>query len=139
MVPKSAEGRAFTVMYALFGIPLQMVALAVIGRLLSRALDCCIFRPCGFSEDEDRNTWSISRHLVRVGVSAGLFLALFAFIPAAIFQRLENWTFGESVYYALITLTTIGYGDYEAGCRYIIVVVVVTSNNKLVRTSVILF
>jgi len=48
-------------------------------------------------------------------VNFAVFLGFFAFIPAFVFQQLENWTFGESVYYAVITLTTIGYGDYEAG------------------------
>jgi len=48
-------------------------------------------------------------------ISFTIFLVFFAFIPAVVFQRLEDWTFGEGVYCALITLTTIGLGDYEAG------------------------
>ena len=48
-------------------------------------------------------------------LSFAIFLVFFAFIPAVLFWQLEDWTFGEGVYYALITLTTIGLGDYEAG------------------------
>jgi len=37
-----------------------------------------------------------------------------------VFQQLEEWTFAEGVYYAFITLTTIGFGDYEAGANTVI-------------------
>jgi len=53
-------------------------------------------------------------------VNFAIFLAFFAFIPAFVFQQLEEWTFAEGVYYAFITLTTIGFGDYEAGANTVI-------------------
>jgi len=101
--------------YALLGIPVVLVTLAAIGWYLSRAFDQCFFRPCRFGDDEDRSTWSLGKHVVRMLISFVVFLVLFAFIPAVVFRHLEGWTFGEGVYYALITLTTIGLGDYEAG------------------------
>jgi len=52
-------------------------------------------------------------------ISVVIFLMFFAFIPSVVFQRLEGWTFGEGVYYAMITLTTIGLGDYEAGLIFV--------------------
>ena len=92
------------------------MTLGAVGWWLSRALDRCFFRPFRFGDDdEDRSTWSLGKHVVRMLVNFAVFLGFFAFIPAFVFQQLENWTFGESVYYAVITLTTIGYGDYEAG------------------------
>lgn len=45
----------------------------------------------------------------------GLGVVLFIFFPAAIFVYFENWTFDTAIYYAFITLTTIGYGDLVAG------------------------
>jgi len=48
-------------------------------------------------------------------ISFAIFLGFFAFIPAVVFHQLEDWSIAEGVYYALITLTTIGLGDYEAG------------------------
>jgi len=115
LAPKSPGGRAFTVVYALVGIPLLIVALGALGWWLSRAFDLCFFKPCHFGDDEDRSTWSLGKHVVRMLISFAVFLGFFAFIPAFLFSHLEEWTFEEGVYYALITLTTIGLGDYEAG------------------------
>ena len=113
ITPKSAGGRLFTVMYALFGIPLQLATLAAVGRWESRAFDKCL-RPCGF-DDEHRSTWSVRKHVARNIINLTIFFGLFAAIPSFVFEYMENWKFGEGVYYALISLTTIGFGDYEAG------------------------
>ena len=40
-----------------------------------------------------------------------LFTSCLLLVPAAIFMHLEDWDFGDSLYYTLITLTTIGFGD----------------------------
>lgn len=43
----------------------------------------------------------------------GIFL--FIFVPSVILVYFEGWTFDESIYFAFVTLTTIGYGDLVAG------------------------
>ncbi|XP_038267770.1 potassium channel subfamily K member 4 isoform X2 [Dermochelys coriacea] len=62
--------------------------------------------------------WQVSPTIVRV-LSALLFILigciLFVAIPTIVFQRVEGWTLLESVYFVVITLTTIGFGDYVAG------------------------
>ncbi|XP_067400554.1 potassium channel subfamily K member 4 isoform X3 [Emydura macquarii macquarii] len=62
--------------------------------------------------------WQVSPTIVRV-LSALLFILigciLFVTIPTVVFQRVEGWTLLESVYFVVITLTTIGFGDYVAG------------------------
>jgi len=115
ITPKSAGGRAFTLIYVMIGIPIQLVTLAAVGDWLSRAFDQCFFRPCHFEDSEYRSMWPLRKHFARMLVSFTVFLGFFAVIPAYIFQLLENWSFGEGIYYAVISLTTIGFGDYEAG------------------------
>lgn len=39
----------------------------------------------------------------------------FIFLPACIFVVFEGWDYVASVYYAFVTLTTIGFGDIVAG------------------------
>ena len=34
------------------------------------------------------------------------------FIPAGIFYATEDWTYGQSIYYCFVTLTTVGFGDF---------------------------
>lgn len=40
---------------------------------------------------------------------------LFVALPAVIFKHIEGWSTLESIYFVVITLTTIGFGDFVAG------------------------
>lgn len=42
---------------------------------------------------------------------------LFVALPIFVFQEVEKWTLLESAYFVVITLTTVGFGDYVAGKR----------------------
>lgn len=44
---------------------------------------------------------------------------VFIFLPSGLFAYFEGWDFDVSVYYAFVTLTTIGFGDFVAG-NYVI-------------------
>lgn len=52
-------------------------------------------------------------------VAASLFFIagtlLFLVIPPLLFSYVEGWTYGEGFYFAFITLSTIGFGDYVVG------------------------
>lgn len=36
----------------------------------------------------------------------------FAVLPSLVFSSIEGWSYGESLYFAVVTLTTVGFGDY---------------------------
>lgn len=40
---------------------------------------------------------------------------IFVALPAVIFKHIEGWSALESIYFVVITLTTIGFGDFVAG------------------------
>lgn len=42
---------------------------------------------------------------------------LFVAVPILVFQEVEQWTLLESAYFVVITLTTVGFGDYVAGIQ----------------------
>lgn len=56
--------------------------------------------------------------LVRV-LSAMLFLLvgclLFVLTPTFVFCYMEKWSKLEAIYFVIVTLTTVGFGDYVAG------------------------
>ncbi|CAM4701017.1 unnamed protein product [Lepidochelys kempii] len=111
--PKTDGGRLFCIFYALVGIPLFGMLLAGVGDHLGFSLRQAI------SKVEDVFLkWQVSPTIVRV-LSALLFILigciLFVTIPTIVFQRVEGWTLLESVYFVVVTLTTIGFGDYVAG------------------------
>lgn len=62
--------------------------------------------------------WDITQTKIRV-ISTLLFVLfgclLFVALPAAIFKHIEGWSALESLYFVVITLTTIGFGDFVAG------------------------
>ena len=106
--PVTFEGRLFVVFYALIGIPLFGVVLIGIGgkiAILMNVLKKKVFMP---------KKRSLERG-IKVAVVGTSGLAILICIPAVVFTHMENWTYGESVYFAIITLTTIGFGDYVVG------------------------
>lgn len=62
----------------------------------------------------------MSATIVRV-ISAVLSILLgcllFVALPIFVFQEVEKWTLLESAYFVVITLTTVGFGDYVAGMQ----------------------
>lgn len=40
---------------------------------------------------------------------------IFLAVPTVVFQKVESWSFPESLYFVVITLTTVGFGDYVPG------------------------
>lgn len=40
---------------------------------------------------------------------------IFLAVPTFVFQRVEDWSFLEAFYFVVITLTTVGFGDYVPG------------------------
>ena len=37
---------------------------------------------------------------------------LLSIIPSAVFTRIEDWEFSDSFYFTIVTLLTIGFGDF---------------------------
>lgn len=53
--------------------------------------------------------------LVKTLILVVLILLVMSLIPAGIFAAIEGWSYGDAVYYTIITMTTIGFGDFVIG------------------------
>lgn len=42
---------------------------------------------------------------------------IFLAVPTVVFQKVEKWSFLESLYFVVITLTTVGFGDFVPGAN----------------------
>ncbi|KAL4239015.1 hypothetical protein ACF0H5_003719 [Mactra antiquata] len=102
--PSTFNGRLFCIFYAIVGIPLL--------GLFFTALGSKIFIP--FKKFKDRSKTTVEKIIKSVIVSL-LGFSLLIFLPAYGFHRQEGWTYFDSVYYCVITLTTIGFGDFVVG------------------------
>ncbi|KAL4622999.1 potassium channel subfamily K member 4-like [Arapaima gigas] len=111
--PKTDGGQLFCIFYALVGIPMFGILLAGVGDHLGTLLR----RAIGKIETLFLK-WRVSPTLVRI-ISAVLSILLgclvFLLVPTIVFQRIEQWNLLEAAYFVVITLTTVGFGDYVAG------------------------
>ncbi|XP_073336056.1 potassium channel subfamily K member 4 [Pagrus major] len=111
--PKTEGGQLFCIFYALVGIPMFGILLAGVGDHLGTGL-----RKTVAKIETLFLKWRVSPTIVRV-ISAVLSILLgcllFVAVPIFVFQEVEKWTLLESAYFVVITLTTVGFGDYVAG------------------------
>ncbi|XP_068187417.1 potassium channel subfamily K member 4 [Antennarius striatus] len=111
--PKTEWGQVFCIFYALVGIPMFGILLAGVGDHLGTGL-----RKTVAKIETLFLRWRVSPTIVRV-ISAVLSILLgcllFVAVPILVFQEVEKWTLLESAYFVVITLTTVGFGDYVAG------------------------
>ncbi|XP_042359332.1 potassium channel subfamily K member 10a [Plectropomus leopardus] len=115
IAPSTEGGKIFCILYAIFGIPLFGFLLAGVGDQLGTIFVKSIAKV----EKMFRNKHNqISQTKIRVASTLLFILVgciLFVTIPAVIFKHIEGWTALESTYFVVITLTTVGIGDYVAG------------------------
>ncbi|XP_037679791.1 potassium channel subfamily K member 2 isoform X5 [Choloepus didactylus] len=111
--PRTEGGKIFCIIYALLGIPLFGFLLAGVGDQLGTVFGK------GIAKVEDTFIkWNVSQTKIRI-ISTIIFIlfgcVLFVALPAIIFKHIEGWSALDAIYFVVITLTTIGFGDYVAG------------------------
>lgn len=106
--PTTIGGKACVVLFALFGIPLVAVILGEIGSIIN------LLNNKFLSKQFSTNHINIERKLKKCFIPL-VGVVIFVILPALVISTLEDWTYGESIYFCFVTLTTIGFGDYVAG------------------------
>ncbi|XP_035178453.1 potassium channel subfamily K member 17-like [Oxyura jamaicensis] len=107
--PSTVAGRIFCILFALFGIPLNLVLLNEIGQVMLLGVQRCAHRL------EEMFHWKIKAALLMKTCALVSGLLLFLLLPPLLFSDKEGWTYEEGFYYSFITLSTIGFGDYVIG------------------------
>lgn len=106
--PLTDLGKAFSILYALLGVPFTMLVLtACVQKLLFPLVvgPVGLLHRCGL---EPRSACAL--HLLLLLL---LLVLCFFVAPAALFSWLEGtWSFLDGVYFCFISLCTIGLGDY---------------------------
>ncbi|CAK6964599.1 potassium channel subfamily K member 10 [Scomber scombrus] len=137
--PRTWSGQLFCVCYALVGIPMFGILLAGVGDHMGTVLRRAVAKietfflvrmVCPAQEPKLRwihtflnHRWAPTKRKVRpttVRVTSAVLSILigcliFLAVPTFVFQRIENWSFLESLYFVVITLTTVGFGDFVPG------------------------
>uniref|UniRef100_A0AC34RRD2 Potassium channel domain-containing protein n=1 Tax=Panagrolaimus sp. JU765 TaxID=591449 RepID=A0AC34RRD2_9BILA len=108
--PATVNGRLFCMGFALIGIPLSLVMFQSVGERVNTFIGFCLLKIRQILAS--RKIFILpeikSKHLLFVSLSIGtLTIALGTFV----FHKFENWSWFNSLYYIVITFSTIGFGD----------------------------
>uniref|UniRef100_A0A8C6UF04 Potassium channel, subfamily K, member 4a n=1 Tax=Neogobius melanostomus TaxID=47308 RepID=A0A8C6UF04_9GOBI len=113
--PRTWPGQLFCVCYALVGIPMFGILLAGVsdhmGTVLRRAV--AKIETLFLKRKVRQTTVRVISAVLSILIGCLIFLA----VPTVVFQEVEEWSFIESLYFVVITLTTVGFGDFVPGGR----------------------
>ncbi|XP_036173888.1 potassium channel subfamily K member 17 [Myotis myotis] len=107
--PHTMAARLFCIFFALVGIPLNLVVLNHLGHLMQQGVHRCARRLGGAWQDPAKARWLTGSGTLLSG------LLLFLLLPPLLFSHMEGWSYVEGFYFAFITLSTVGFGDYVIG------------------------
>nr|XP_046262735.1 uncharacterized protein kcnk4a isoform X2 [Scatophagus argus] len=111
--PRTWYGQLFCVCYALVGIPMFGILLAGVGDHMGTVLRRAVAKiETLFLKRKVRPT---TVRVISAVLSILIGFLIFLAVPTFVFQEVEEWTFLESLYFVVITLTTVGFGDYVPG------------------------
>lgn len=111
VAPETRLGKYLCMLYTFFGIPLNVTFM----RLLGLQFRSCLQNILSLSKTiVGGDAWAFSVVLGGV-VYFAFFEGLLIFVPAAVFNAIEDWSYLQAVYYCFVSLSTIGLGDYVAG------------------------
>ncbi|XP_053974602.1 open rectifier potassium channel protein 1 isoform X1 [Hylaeus volcanicus] len=123
LAPTNMLGRILMIFYGLVGIPINGILLAQLGEFFGSVFVKAHQKYKAYKHG--RNDYHPRKLTTfetgKLGLAAQIFVYLmpgfimFIFFPAFLFSHYEGWSYDEAVYYAFVTLTTIGFGDYVAG------------------------
>lgn len=128
LAPTNTLSRILMIFYGLVGIPMNGILLSNLGEFFSLVFIRAHRKYKSYKHDQcdysPKKLMPFETH--KLGLAAQIFIYLtpgflvFIFLPAILFSHYEGWSYDQSVYYAFVTLTTIGFGDIVAGKRSIL-------------------
>ncbi|XDV37669.1 hypothetical protein PO909_007234 [Leuciscus waleckii] len=113
--PKTKGGQLFCIFYALVGIPMFGILLAGVGDHLGTLLRRAVARVETLFLRKGVKPTSV--RVISAVFSILIGCLVFIAVPTMVFQEVESWSLLEAVYFVVITLTTVGFGDYVAENR----------------------
>lgn len=107
ITPQTQSGRMFLIIFALFGIPLNILALASVGEHITIAI-FHFLRYISTRRDKKKRIKHINIKVMMVSI---ILMLCMLFIGGLLYCSTENWSYIDSIYYCFVAMATIGFGD----------------------------
>jgi len=119
LVPSTPQSKAFCVVFALIGIPIFTIMFSALGDIFGHYMQLFMNRMERWSDNKDGfNKKKKKKHAwILLFVFGSLGFILFCLFPSIIFSSVEKWNLSDSLYFTIITLTTVGFGDFVPGSQ----------------------
>uniref|UniRef100_A0A3B3ZM85 Potassium channel domain-containing protein n=1 Tax=Periophthalmus magnuspinnatus TaxID=409849 RepID=A0A3B3ZM85_9GOBI len=112
LTPRTWTGQLFCVCYALVGIPMFGILLAGVSDHMGTVLRRAVAKiETLFLRKVQQTTVRVISAVLSILIGCLIFLA----VPTVVFHKVEKWSFIESLYFVVVTLTTVGFGDFVPG------------------------
>ena len=98
--PETPGGQLFCIFYSIAGIILFGFFLTIWSTFISKYYSYCF--DCFLGRTE----------ICKETIGVILVLVIFIVSPSVLFMQIQNWSIMEALYFCVITLSTIGFGDY---------------------------
>ncbi|XP_017480163.1 PREDICTED: open rectifier potassium channel protein 1 [Rhagoletis zephyria] len=111
--PTTFAGRLIMIFYSIIGIPVNGILFAGLGDYFGRTFEMIYRRYKSYKMSRDKHYVPPQLGLVTAILIALIpGIAIFILLPALVFTYFEEWSYSISIYFAYVTTTTIGFGDY---------------------------
>lgn len=111
LAPTTMLGRIVMIFYGLVGIPINGIVMVTLGDFFGKKFTKLYNRWKTDKMHHDNARLGLIFQIILYLVPA---FTLLIFIPSVVIMIFEGWDYDVAVYYAFVTLTTIGFGDYVA-------------------------
>jgi phosphatidylglycerophosphate synthase len=104
--PETPGGKIFCMIFALFGIPLNIMILKLVGDRIVSLIQCTLrgIQTRYFGKE-------ISKLRSKTVTIILCLIVLMLFLGGVLYNLTEPWTFLDGFYFCFVTFTTIGFGD----------------------------
>ena len=110
LAPATTGGQIFTILFASVGIPIFFLTIALIVTSVIVPTEAALQRIT-----KKKKVPVVLLEIILSFVFAVITIGVFILLPSLAFTLVEDWSYFESIYFSVITLSTVGFGDFVAG------------------------